>query len=116
MTGSTSSAGDVLLAGLDDNLVLSLDAAKLLPGRKPGKRMNARVMLRWVIAGVRGHRLRTLRIGQRHVVRIADLREQSACDRSRVESARTESAVAAQRGRGGKVACTTRRVGEESGR
>lgn len=65
-----------LFEGLDESAFLTLaQAASLLPGRRPGKRMSSRVLLRWVISGVRGHRLKTIRIGMRHVVRVADLRD-----------------------------------------
>lgn len=65
-----------LFDGIDESTFLTLaQAASLLPGRRVGRPMAARAILRWVIKGVRGHRLKTTRIGMRHVVRVADLRE-----------------------------------------
>lgn len=58
-----------LLAGRSDHVLLTLaDWASVLPGRRRGRSLDARTLLRWVLAGCRGHRLRSRRIGQRHVV------------------------------------------------
>lgn len=57
-----------LLAGRADHVVLPIPTwASILPGRRRGRGMHARALLRWHVAGVRGHKLRTRRIGMRHI-------------------------------------------------
>lgn len=72
---TSRSAAEYLLRGLPDHQVLTvLDVASLLPGKRRGTRINSRVVERWIRRGLRGHRLRSCRLGSRYLVRVADLR------------------------------------------
>lgn len=73
---STLPSVRALLDGEADDMLLPLgDWASVLPGRRPNSRMSRKVILRWHIAGVRGHRLPTRRIGHRHLILGRDLRQ-----------------------------------------
>ena len=69
------SAADVILAGLADTALLTArQIADLLPGNRG--RMSARVVVRWMVAGVSGGlKLRSRRCGHRHCATVGDLRE-----------------------------------------
>lgn len=72
----STSPSAALFEGLSESTFLTLaQAAALLPGRRVGRHMSPRVLYHWAWRGVRGVRLKTTRIGQRHVVRVADLRD-----------------------------------------
>ena len=71
---------DLLSGAADDELLTLGEWAKILPGRgrRARRGMSARVVLRHIIAGVRGHRLRSQRVGARHMVLGRNLREHLA--------------------------------------
>jgi hypothetical protein len=76
MTTATLPTARALLDGAADDLLLPLaDWAAVLPGRRRNSNMSKKALLRWHIAGVRGHRLPTRRIGHRHLVLGRDLRK-----------------------------------------
>lgn len=74
-TVHTTTVADLLDGAADNELRTLADWASILPGRRRGRSMNARVPLRWVIKGIRGRRLPTRRCGQRHLCLGRDLRE-----------------------------------------
>ncbi len=103
---SLGTAAD-LLAGRLDHVVATLASwARILPGRRRGRGMHARAVLRWHVRGVRGHRLATRRVGARHVVDGRTLREYLATVAAAAEppAAETPSTVARRRAHRAKAA------------
>src|SRR5688572_24604688 len=106
---------DLLFAGRrDDELLTLAEVASLLPGRRRGRSMSPRVLLRWALGGLRGQRLRTLRIGQRHVVAVGELRRFLAATAPGGATSEVRTSAAAEQRLRARRAALARHAAEEA--